>query len=98
MDQVKILKGYLPQILLGPFLNTLSQMKVHLLYISVGPMSRFICFTASGGWPDQERPFTKKMASLLEHYKQVTHQDKVQKERQKLTKRRTNMYLMVRKM
>ena len=29
MDQVKFFKGCLPQILLGPFLNTLSQMSSH---------------------------------------------------------------------
>ena len=28
MDQVKFLKGCLPQILLGPFLNTLTQVKI----------------------------------------------------------------------
>ena len=28
MDQVKLCKGCLPQILLGPFLNTLSQISV----------------------------------------------------------------------
>ena len=30
MDQEKFVKGYLPQILLGPLLNTLSHMKVSL--------------------------------------------------------------------
>ena len=28
MDQVKLFKGYLPQILFGPFLNTLSHIIV----------------------------------------------------------------------
>ena len=30
MDQVKFFKGCLPQILLGPFLNTLSHMPGHI--------------------------------------------------------------------
>jgi len=50
--------------------------------------------TPSGGWHDREYDFTKKMSALLEYNKHVTHQEKLQKERQKLTKRRTNMYLM----
>ena len=32
MDQVKFFKGCLPQVLLGPFLNTLSHMsRIHIL-------------------------------------------------------------------
>ena len=31
MDQAKFFKGYLPQILLGPFLNTLSQITVGII-------------------------------------------------------------------
>ena len=34
MDQVKFFKGCLPQILLGPFLNTLSQMLILLLLLA----------------------------------------------------------------
>ena len=30
MDQVKIFKGYLPQILHGPFLNTFTQILLHI--------------------------------------------------------------------
>ena len=32
MDQVKFFKGCLPQMLLGPFLNTLSHLKLHEKY------------------------------------------------------------------
>lgn len=53
-------------------------------------------FVASGGWGEPELPFAKKMSALLEYYKHVAHQDKIEKARQKITKRRTNMYLMVR--
>ncbi|XP_057308865.1 dynactin subunit 4-like [Hydractinia symbiolongicarpus] len=50
--------------------------------------------TPSGGWPAVEPAFSKKMSALLDYYKHMAHQDKMEKERQKLSKRRTNMYLM----
>ena len=56
---------------------------------------RFIPFLASGGWTESELPFVKKMSALLDYYKHLAHQDKMEKARQKITKRRTNMYLMV---
>lgn len=50
--------------------------------------------TPSGGWPEREMGASKIMASLLTYYKQVAHSDKLEKERQKLSKRRTNIYMM----
>ena len=41
MDQVKFFKGCLPQVLLGPFLNTLS----HLLFDMNSEKSAYYCFT-----------------------------------------------------
>ncbi|XP_066926026.1 dynactin subunit 4-like [Clytia hemisphaerica] len=51
--------------------------------------------TPSGGWAEPELPFTKKMSSLLEYYKQLAQQDKAEKARQKITsRRRSNMLIM----
>ncbi|XP_065652316.1 dynactin subunit 4 isoform X3 [Hydra vulgaris] len=48
----------------------------------------------SGGWLDVELPFAKNLQLLLDNYKKLAHQDKIEKERQKISKRRTNLYLM----
>lgn len=50
---------------------------------------------ASGGWPEKELPFGKTLTNLLGYYKQLAHNDKMERERQKMSKRRTNLYLMV---
>ena len=50
MDQVKIFKGSLSQIGLGPFLNTLSHMLVLLLIIVVQVRRWLILGVAFSGW------------------------------------------------
>ena len=40
MDQVKFFKGCPPQILIGPFLNTLSHLS-HLLVLLVAPYKKY---------------------------------------------------------
>ena len=39
MDQVKLFKGCLPQILLGPFLNTLCQMSLTATIMASGQLA-----------------------------------------------------------
>jgi len=65
------------------------------IYIYILKLLLSFILLASGGWTETELPFVKKMSALLEYYKQLAHQDKMEKARQKITKRRTNMYLMV---
>jgi dynactin-4 len=51
-------------------------------------------FSASGGWPERDLAVGKTMGALLTYYKQLAHNDKLEKERQKMSKRRTNIYMM----
>eukprot|EP00794_Sanderia_malayensis_P011784 gene11784-13004_t len=50
--------------------------------------------TASGGWPELEHPNAKQISTLIDYYKQVAHQEKLEKEKKKLTKRKTYLHLM----
>ncbi|XP_065062648.1 dynactin subunit 4-like [Rhopilema esculentum] len=50
--------------------------------------------TASGGWPELEHPNAKHISALTEYYKHVAHQEKLEREKKKLTKRRTYLHLM----
>eukprot|EP00112_Aurelia_sp_Birch-Aquarium-sp1_P009591 Seg2094.6 transcript_id=Seg2094.6/GoldUCD/mRNA.D3Y31 product="Dynactin subunit 4" protein_id=Seg2094.6/GoldUCD/D3Y31 len=50
--------------------------------------------SASGGWPELEHPKSKEISTLIEYYKQVAHQEKLEREKKKLTKRKTYLHLM----
>jgi len=50
--------------------------------------------SASGGWPELEHINSKQISTLMDYYKQVAHREKLEREKKKLTKRKTYLHLM----
>ncbi|XP_032229285.2 dynactin subunit 4 isoform X2 [Nematostella vectensis] len=47
---------------------------------------------ASGGWQEQDNPVTKRIGTLVDYYRQLAHNEKIEQERKKLSKRRSYMH------
>ncbi|EDO33773.1 predicted protein [Nematostella vectensis] len=50
---------------------------------------------ASGGWQEQDNPVTKRIGTLVDYYRQLAHNEKIEQERKKLSKRRSYMHFAV---
>lgn len=51
----------------------------------------FVCFIATGGWPEQENPHATRIGALLEYHKILASRERQQCERKKFHPKRTYM-------